>query len=62
VAGTAFVANPYTVVAGSTQAILLPWAVLPWQLLFLVRALRQSAPGRAGGLGHCGGGGRPRSR
>ncbi len=46
VAGTAFVANPYTVVAGGTQAILLPWAVLPWQLLFLVRALRQPVAGR----------------
>jgi arabinofuranan 3-O-arabinosyltransferase len=46
VAGTAFVANPYLVVAGGTQAILLPWAVLPWQLLFLVRALRQPVGGR----------------
>ncbi len=46
VAGTAFVANPYVVVAGGTQAILLPWAVLPWQLLFLVRALRQPVVGR----------------
>ncbi|HVQ96755.1 MAG TPA: alpha-(1-_3)-arabinofuranosyltransferase family protein [Mycobacteriales bacterium] len=43
VAGIAFVANPYLVVAGGTQAILLPWALLPWQLLFLVRALRQPA-------------------
>ncbi len=58
VAGTAFVANPYAVVAGSTQAILLPWALLPWQLLFLVRALRQPVAGRAGGLGPSGGGGR----
>jgi arabinofuranan 3-O-arabinosyltransferase len=40
VAGTVFVANPYVVVAGATQAILLPWALLPWQLLCLVRALR----------------------
>jgi len=46
VAGTTFVANPYVVVAGGTQAILLPWAVLPWQLLFLVRALREPVPGR----------------
>jgi arabinofuranan 3-O-arabinosyltransferase len=46
VAGTAFVANPYVVVAGGTQAVLLPWAVLPWQLLFLVRALRERVPGR----------------
>ncbi|MEN3362013.1 MAG: arabinofuranan 3-O-arabinosyltransferase [Mycobacteriales bacterium] len=43
VAGAAFVANPYLVVAGGNQAILLPWALLPWQLLFLVRALRQPA-------------------
>jgi arabinofuranan 3-O-arabinosyltransferase len=40
VAGTVFVANPYVVVAGTTQAILLPWALLPWQLLCLVHALR----------------------
>jgi arabinofuranan 3-O-arabinosyltransferase len=40
VAGIVFVANPYVVVAGATQAILLPWALLPWQLLCLVRALR----------------------
>lgn len=46
VAGTTFVANPYVVVAGGTQAILLPWAVLPWQLVFLVRALRSPIPGR----------------
>lgn len=47
VAGVAFVANPYVVVAGGTQAILLPWALLPWQLLFLVRALREpTAPAK----------------
>ena len=46
VAGTTFVANPYVVVAGGTQAILLPWALLPWQLLCLVRALREPAGGR----------------
>jgi arabinofuranan 3-O-arabinosyltransferase len=40
VAGTVFVANPYVVVAGTTQAILLPWALLPWQLFCLVHALR----------------------
>jgi arabinofuranan 3-O-arabinosyltransferase len=43
IAGIVFVANPYVVVAGATQAILLPWALLPWQLLFLIRALRQPA-------------------
>ena len=43
VAGTVFVANPYVVVAGTTQAILLPWALLPWQLLCLVHALRVPA-------------------
>jgi len=40
VAGAVFVANPYIVVAGATQAILLPWALLPWQLLCLVHAVR----------------------
>ena len=62
VAGTAFVANPYVVVAGGTQAILLPWAVLPWQLLFLVRALRQPVAGRGWRARATGGGGRRRSR
>ncbi|MFL6127598.1 MAG: alpha-(1-_3)-arabinofuranosyltransferase family protein, partial [Mycobacteriales bacterium] len=42
VAGTVFVANPYLVVAGATQPILLPWALLPWQLLCLVHALRSA--------------------
>ena len=45
VAGTAFVANPYVVVAGGTQAVLLPWALLPWQLLVLVYALRDDTRG-----------------
>ena len=40
VAGAVFIANPYVVVAGATQPILLPWALLPWQLLCLVHALR----------------------
>ena len=39
--GLIYVANPYTVVAGDTLAILLPYAFLPWQVLFLVRALRR---------------------
>ena len=30
VAAIAYVANPYVIVAGSTMAILLPWALLPW--------------------------------
>jgi arabinofuranan 3-O-arabinosyltransferase len=45
VAGVAFVANPFVVVSGGTQAVLLPWAWLPWQLLCLVAALRQPAGG-----------------
>jgi arabinofuranan 3-O-arabinosyltransferase len=43
VAAVVFTANPYVLVAGSTQAILLPWAFFPWQLLFLVHALREPA-------------------
>jgi arabinofuranan 3-O-arabinosyltransferase len=39
--GLLYVANPYTVVAGDTLAILLPYAFLPWQVLFLIRALRR---------------------
>src|SRR5205823_3265245 len=45
-AGVAFVANPYVVVAGASQPVLLPWALLPWQLLCLVRALRQPPSAR----------------
>jgi arabinofuranan 3-O-arabinosyltransferase len=41
VAAVAFVANPYAVVGGSTLAVLLPYALLPWQCLCLVRALRE---------------------
>jgi arabinofuranan 3-O-arabinosyltransferase len=48
VAGTVFVANPYLVVAGATQPILLPWALLPWQLLCLVRALHSAGAGERG--------------
>ena len=45
VAAIAYVANPYAVVGGSTLAVLLPYALLPWQSLFVVRALRSSRPG-----------------
>ena len=38
-AGIAYIANPYAVSAGATLAILLPMALLPWQLLALLRAL-----------------------
>ena len=40
VAGAAYLANPYAVTAGATLAIALPFALLPWLLLCLVRALR----------------------
>ena len=40
-AGLLFVANPYTVVAGDTLAIVLPYALLPWQVLFLLRAFER---------------------
>ena len=40
VAAVAYVANPYAVVGGSTLAILLPYAFLPWLVVALVRALR----------------------
>ena len=46
VAAVAYVANPYAVVGGSTLAVLLPYALLPWQSLFLVRALRSARPWR----------------
>lgn len=36
-----YVANPYAVVGGSTLAILLPMAFLPWMAYALVRALRE---------------------
>lgn len=39
-AGVLYLANPYTVQAGSTLAIALPLAVLPWQLVCFLRALR----------------------
>lgn len=39
-AGAAYVVNPYTIVGGSTLAIALPFALLPWLALAFVRALR----------------------
>jgi len=42
VAAVAYVANPYAVVGGSTLAVLLPYAFLPWLVVALVRALRDA--------------------
>jgi len=39
IAAILYVANPYAVVGASTLATLLPYALLPWQTLFLLRAL-----------------------
>jgi arabinofuranan 3-O-arabinosyltransferase len=36
-----YVANPYVVVAGATNPILLPYALAPWLLLALARAVRE---------------------
>ncbi|HEX8928569.1 MAG TPA: alpha-(1-_3)-arabinofuranosyltransferase family protein, partial [Actinomycetota bacterium] len=36
-----YVANPYVVVAGATNPILLPYALAPWLLLALTRAVRE---------------------
>ncbi|MFN8098191.1 MAG: alpha-(1-_3)-arabinofuranosyltransferase family protein [Dermatophilaceae bacterium] len=41
-----YVANPYAVVGGSTLAVLLPYALLPWMAYALVRALREPASWR----------------
>lgn len=38
-AGVLILANPYTIQAGSTLAIALPMALLPWSLLAFIRAL-----------------------
>ncbi|HEU0213225.1 MAG TPA: alpha-(1-_3)-arabinofuranosyltransferase family protein [Jiangellaceae bacterium] len=46
VAAVAYVANPYVVVAGSTLAILLPWALLPWFALAVLAALRHQSAWR----------------
>lgn len=40
-AGVAYIANPYAVAAGSTLAIALPMALLPWMLVAMTRALRE---------------------
>src|SRR5215211_3177269 len=40
VAAAIYVANPYVVVAGATTPVLVPYALLPWLLLALARALR----------------------
>ncbi|WKV15545.1 alpha-(1-_3)-arabinofuranosyltransferase family protein [Janibacter limosus] len=39
-AGVAYIANPYAVAGGSTPAIALPMALLPWLLVAMTRALR----------------------
>lgn len=39
-AGVAYIANPYAVAAGSTLAIALPMALLPWMLVAMTKALR----------------------
>ncbi len=41
VAGVVYLANPYQLQAGTTLAILLPLALLPWLLIAFVRALQQ---------------------
>ncbi len=40
-AAVLYVANPYVVVAGATNPILLPYALAPWLLLALARAVRE---------------------
>jgi arabinofuranan 3-O-arabinosyltransferase len=39
-AAASYVANPYVVVAGATTPVLVPYALLPWLLLALARAVR----------------------
>jgi len=46
VAAAAYVANPYVVVAGATTPVLVPYALLPWLLLALARAVRAPASWR----------------
>ena len=41
-----YVANPYVVVAGATTPVLVPYALLPWLLLALARAVRDPASWR----------------
>jgi arabinofuranan 3-O-arabinosyltransferase len=40
-AAVLYVANPYVVVAGATNPILLPYALLPWLLLWFARSVRE---------------------
>jgi arabinofuranan 3-O-arabinosyltransferase len=40
-AAALYVANPYVVVAGATNPVLLPYALLPWLLLAYARSLRE---------------------
>jgi arabinofuranan 3-O-arabinosyltransferase len=42
-AAAVYVANPYVVVAGATLPVLVPYALLPWLLLALARAVRAPA-------------------
>nr|WP_246297762.1 alpha-(1->3)-arabinofuranosyltransferase family protein [Janibacter cremeus] len=39
-AGVAYIANPYAVAAGSTLAVALPMALLPWLLVAVTKSLR----------------------
>ena len=39
--GVLYLANPYSIQAGATLAILLPYALFPWMLIAFIRALRQ---------------------
>jgi arabinofuranan 3-O-arabinosyltransferase len=45
-AAAVYVANPYVVVAGATTPVLVPYALLPWLLLALARAVRAPASWR----------------
>src|SRR6266545_859973 len=40
-AAVVYVANPYVVVAGATNPVLLPYALLPWLLLAFAGSLRE---------------------
>ena len=44
-AAATYVANPYVVVAGATTPVLVPYALLPWLLLALARAVRDRRRG-----------------
>jgi arabinofuranan 3-O-arabinosyltransferase len=45
-AAAVYVANPYVVVAGATTPVLVPYALLPWLLLALARAVREPSSWR----------------